>query len=405
MRISYRYLIRATVALGGLGVVCGQTPAPFPFPRAGAGSSTGAAKPVQVVDPVVRMKAYSWTIPAKWIFEGTVMNGTSCVDTPFPVVRMISPDGIAELKALPRLDWTWQTGSPIKAKAPASGDCLPLDRMITAAEFAKHMVGVLGVTFVNEVPPPRLAEYRENLKKANEQSAASQLKLVYSGDQARFLVRYNVNSIPVDEYLSVTTRCTENTRRFGVNQVLMSLYSCSAMVERARARQGQLEAMENTFMAIRKSFAPDPQWSQKRMEMEMAKITEQQRQGMQMIKQQGQDIARAAQARQDAFMQGQAMRQRQHEEFLSTMQRGTDMSMRRTQDSMNQRSRMAGDWADYALDLQKRRDPGTGAISKDSSRYSYSWVDEAGHHYQTNDINDNPNGKGTGNWTMQENVR
>ena len=95
MRISYRYLIRATVALGGLGVVCGQTPAPFPFPRAGAGSSTGAAKPVQVVDPVVRMKAYSWTIPAKWIFEGTVMNGTSCVDTPFPVVRMISPDPAA----------------------------------------------------------------------------------------------------------------------------------------------------------------------------------------------------------------------------------------------------------------------------------------------------------------------
>ena len=81
------------------------------------------------------------------------------------------------------------------------------------------------------------------------------------------------------------------------------------------------------------------------------------------------------------------------------------MSMARTKESMDARSRMAGDWADYALDLQKRRDPVTGAISKDSSRYSYSWVNESGEHYQSNDPNDNPNGRIQGNWTLQQNVR
>jgi hypothetical protein len=33
---------------------------------------------------------------------------------------------------------------------------------------------------------------------------------------------------------------------------------------------------------------------------------------------------------------------------------------------------MAGDWADYGLDQQKRRDPKTGEITKDSGR----WLDE-----------------------------
>ncbi len=51
------------------------------------------------------------------------------------------------------------------------------------------------------------------------------------------------------------------------------------------------------------------------------------------------------------------MRQRRHEDFMVSMQRGTDMSMQRTAQSMNARSRAADDWCDYSLDLQKRLDP------------------------------------------------
>ena len=65
---------------------------------------------------------------------------------------------------------------------------------------------------------------------------------------------------------------------------------------------------------------------------------------------------------------------------------------------------MAGDWADYALDRQKRLDPNTGKTSKDSSLYSYTWVDAFGQHYQANDMNDNPNGRLKGSWTLQQNV-
>jgi hypothetical protein len=110
------------------------------------------------------------------------------------------------------------------------------------------------------------------------------------------------------------------------------------------------------------------------------------------------------QAQHSAFEQAQAMRQKQHEDFDASLQRGTDMSMARTQDSMNARSRAADDWCDYSLDQQKRLDPNTGLITKDSAAYNYTWVNEQGDRVQTNNINANPNGNGTGNWTLQENV-
>jgi hypothetical protein len=114
---------------------------------------------------------------------------------------------------------------------------------------------------------------------------------------------------------------------------------------------------------------------------------------------------RQMQAQYNAFNQSQQMRQQQHDDFMAVMQRGTDMSMQRTQDSMNARGRAADDWCDYSLDQQKRLDPNTGLITKDSSAYNYTWVNETGDRVQTNNINANPNGNGTGNWTLQENVR
>ena len=84
----------------------------------------------------------------------------------FPIMRMISPDGITEEKTLPRFDWAWSTGS--KAAARPAPDCLPLDKEMTASEFLKYMVPILGVTFVREVPVDQ-AGFTEGFKKANEQ--------------------------------------------------------------------------------------------------------------------------------------------------------------------------------------------------------------------------------------------
>jgi hypothetical protein len=114
-----------------------------------------------------------------------------------------------------------------------------------------------------------------------------------------------------------------------------------------------------------------------------------------------QGAARLAQSQE--FNHQQAVRQQMHEEFLSTMQRGTNMSMAQTQQNMNARSTATSDWVDYALDRQTVLDPNTGQINKISSSYSYTWVDSTGKvGYQTNDVNANPNGVLQGTWTKQQ---
>jgi hypothetical protein len=108
------------------------------------------------------------------------------------------------------------------------------------------------------------------------------------------------------------------------------------------------------------------------------------------------------QAQQQQFNHDQAVRQQMHEDFMATMQRGTDMSMARTQANMNARSTAASDWVDYALDQKTVRDPNTGQINKVTSSYNNTWVDSSGKtSYQTNDVNANPNGVLPGNWTKQ----
>ena len=400
-----KVLIWTSVAAASLGIACGQKPSAAQ--TASAGAVSGGGRQVEIIDPILKMRAYSFTIPAKWSFEGTMRQGTPCVAGPFPIFRIMSPDGITETKALPRFDWAWSTGS--KPAPKQSSDCLELNKEMTGAEFLKYMVPILGVTFVSEQPAENLAAVQENTRKLNAQSAAQAPRgvppVVQSADQARFLVRYNINSIPVEEYLRVTINCTDAPRRLGQDTNVTHFHSCSAYVSRTRARQGQLETSREEIAPISKSFAINQEWSQKWLAMALDKINAVSRQGSEMLAKMGADANRAMAAQHDSFVQGQDMRQRMHDQFLSTMQRGTDLSMKATQNSMNARARVADDWADYALDQQKRLDPNTGQITKDSSAYSYTWIDAFGQHYQTNNVNDNPNGRLKGDWTLQTNVR
>jgi hypothetical protein len=109
------------------------------------------------------------------------------------------------------------------------------------------------------------------------------------------------------------------------------------------------------------------------------------------------------QASAQQFAHDQAVRQQMHEQFLATMQRGTDMSMARAAQVANTNHTIAQDWVDYSLDRQTVLDPNTGQLSKVSSSYGYTWVDSSGRtSYQTNDVNANPNGSLPGTWTRQQ---
>lgn len=178
---------------------------------------------------------------------------------------------------------------------------------------------------------------------------------------------------------------------------------CNAGVRYTVAPEDRYRTTIDMMIADRIGAAGNPAWNQ-------AWIERNQRQGAIMVKQfanQGTQIldqgARARAASSAQFNQDQASRQRMHEQFLATMQRGTDKSMAQAAQIANSNHTITSNWVDYSLDRQTVRDPGTGQTSKVTSGYSATWVDSSGKvSYQTNDPNANPNGSLPGNWTRQQ---
>lgn len=389
-------LVAGAIAIATSGAACGaktsSAGASAGAPSAVSSDSSTGTKVVTITDPNLNMRAYSLTIPSNWVFQGAVMQGTPCVPGPFPIIRMSSPDGLTGLKELPRLDWAWSDNP----RVPPQGNsvCLDYKKDTPASEVLKYMVGVLRVEFVKEEPVPWLANAQQ---RSASQSTPNHTSTV---DIAIATVRYHINSIQIDEHLKVFVGC--DYFRGGPSG---GQHYCSAQVIRQWAPQGRFSA--DVFSSIERSFAIDQQWNQ-RWNAEMTqKIKEVYAAGNRLLKNQRDQVNARMAAQQNAFNQAQDMHQRQHDEFLATMKRGTDLSMQQAGASAKANHQMAGDWADYSLDQQKRLDPTTGRITKDSSAYSYTWVNDSDprNRMQTNDVNFNPNGNGTGNWTLQQNVR
>ena len=306
---------------------------------------------VEIPDLILKMRAYSMTVPAGWRFEGRIMPGTPCVAGPFPVFRLMSPDGLTGARMLPRLDWAWSDLPKNPNQRPP--DCLQIDRQLAAAELLRYLVPILGVTFVRELPPEHLAELQANAKEANARAAATThsdaFPPVQTIDQARFLVRYNVNAVPVDEYLRATVSCLDEPRRVAQNPAPNHFHSCSAVITRTRAREGQLDALQATMTPVSQSFTVDSEWNRKWLALSIDKINAASAQDPKLLAPLGPDAARARQALRDALAQGQELRRQQNAQLLAAMQPGAHPSPSR-------------DWVDYALELNLRLNPATGAL-------------------------------------------
>jgi hypothetical protein len=359
-----------------------------------AARPAGGTRTVSVTDPIFNMRAYSYTIPDGWLFDGAAIPGTSCGGGIVPVFRAIRPDGLVGIKSLPRMDWAW-SNNPTLAKKDEQPDCLAYKKTLTAQEFMQYMIGVLQVQFVRMEPVPWLAQRQRETAAQNRPGSQSTV------DIAIATVHYRVNKITIEEQIQVNVYCHSNS--LGASGQYQN--SCNAGVLRRWAPEGKLEANQDTFKAILQSFNIDQEWQARYDQMMVQEIKDRAARDGAMLQRQMDTANRQMAAQYNQFNQSQAMRQKQHDDFLAVMQRGTDMSMNRTGEAMNARSRAADDWCDYSLDQQKRLDPNTGLITKDSSAYNYTWVNEQGDRVQTNNINANPNGNGNGNWTLQENVR
>lgn len=400
--------IQFALVLAGLGIACGQQTKPgVQAARPSAPSQTAVpkvTKRVALIDPVLQMEAYAYKMPEGWSFEGTILPGPSCNGVPSPVYRATSPDGITQMKEEPPLDWSWGDEPPPGSRFMKTDDCLKWTQEVSAADFVNYMIGVLHVTRVKDIPvdPQVTAGFAEAVRKNNASWAAQTPPSdpfpmrISRREPAMSIVRYNLGAVPVEERLSVILTCTDASQpllRGGWGH----RHKCGAAVSRWRTRQGNMDAMSPVFFTAAASGVMNPQWNQRWLQALQADAAS------------ARAIGAASQAQTQRMhnqqMAAQEMRNQQHQEMMAVTQRGSDMVSARNAELSAAGSQMSHDWADYALDLQKRMDPNTGQISKDSSQYSYTWVNEFGERIQSNDPNYNPNGQRKGNWTLQTNIR
>jgi hypothetical protein len=352
----------------------------------------GAMQTATIHDPGMDMDAFTVPYPAKWHFQGTVLQGTGCSTIPLPVYRVFSPDGLSEIERMPRVDWRWSSGGP---PGPAPTGCAPFKQVMTGKEILQYTSAILKVEYVRDlaVAPEKVAAYRQALAPiAGAPGGFNMKRFPDEGDLASAVVRYKNGSFTMEGRLDAQVRCQHT--QMGPAGRVWDIHVCWANLKYTHAPETQF----NTVSAISDDVheAVVQQWLS-------SYLTEQARKGQEMLNRQMQTNNARMAAQQEQFQRGQAMRQRQSDEFNATLARGTQMSMNQAAQVANSNHTIASDWTDYSLDQQTVRDPNTGQLSKVSSTYSYTWLDQSGKvAYQTTDPNANPNGSLQGNWTRQQ---
>jgi hypothetical protein len=354
-----------------------------------------------ISDPVYNMNAYEVFYPTGWHFQGTLLQGTKCKAVPFPVFRAASHDGLSVFERMPRVDLVYGNNPDINS---AQSDCLKISGPISAQQYLKHLAQTMKVDYVgDEQVPQDIIDMTNKNNDRLQQDFAAKYKAQgipqpkETVQLARAVIRYKNGSFTIKGLLAATMDCVTSQGHTNPRSPLYTTTQCFADVRYEHAPEDRYQAAIS-LLDPRKTGAASltpwvKAWTDNLNRQTTANIQQIQRQG-------AQNIANIK-ANGEQFRASQAVRQRTHDEFIATMQQGTDNSMRRTQEAGNARQTAASDMVDYALDRQTVRDPNTGQISKVSNA-TYTWVDSTGKSaFQTNYVNDDPNGSISGTWTRQ----
>ena len=359
----------------------------------------GAMQKGVIHDPVLNMDAYTVTYPAKWHYQGTLVQGSGCAPVPFQVFKASSPDGLTVLERMPRFDWAWGNGPASQTQ----DGCLPLKQAMSAQDFLKYLSAILKVEYVSDEPvdPAVVAAYKKSFDESNAEwakkyVAAGMTPPTNTGELASANVRYKNGTFVILGRLETTVTCLNNHMKDYRGQPIET-HVCNAGVRYTHAPEAQFKAAVAQANGI--GAAAVQEW----VTAYMANKDRQTQQNIAAIQRQGAQNIANSKASNQQFQDAQATRQRQHEDFMSTMQRGTDMSMHQAAQVANTNHTIASDWTDYSLDRQTVRDPTSGQVSKVSSGSNYTWLNSSGQtSYQTNDPNADPNGTLQGTWTRQQ---
>jgi hypothetical protein len=331
----------------------------------GSPSSDGssATRVERVKDDTLNMDAVEVRIPASWKFKGVLFQPGNCVKNTYVVWRATSPDGKSMYERMPVLGWTYGSGT-LFASLPKNG-CLPMNGAMSAVDFAKYMTGVLHVqaVAVQPFPPAWETQLEEESAKVHEKAQG-----------ANAIVQFTNGSTPMKGNLRVVLKCTESVTPAvrvlsPTPPVHMITQGTPTVVDHCEANLQYMTSPESEFAGLSK------QWSAPGMGNGQGILAWQDawaNRYEQNLQRQTTAFINGSNARfnaeQERYRQQAAVQQQTHNEFMETLQRGTDMSMQRTADAMQARSTATSDWVDYALDRQTVRDVNTGQTGKISNQ-------------------------------------
>jgi len=371
-------------------------------------SSSGGTQVQYITDPTLNnMNAFAVTIPAKWHFNGVLYQGGNCASVPFGVFRASSPDGLSSVERLPALAWMWGAG-PMIGFQPKN-DCLPMKGPMSSQEFLKYLAATMKLQYVADeaVAPEENAQAQKALQDAEAvyapKYAAAHLQPPKTTRELAWASVSSTNgSFTMKGRLKVMVECME-TAYPGLKSILRGMPDRPpSTIDKCTAGVTYFSAPENQYAGLIKQWDAPGMGGQALDAWQQAWVQRNNEQSQRAINQMVQQSNAQMAAQRQQFAHDQAVRQEMHEQFMATMQAGTNASMARTQASMDARGTAASDWVDYALDQRTVADPNTGQISKVSNSYTNTWVDGTGKtSYQTNDPNANPNGVLAGTWTKQ----
>jgi hypothetical protein len=370
----------------------------------GAGAARGEPFTTgQIVDPALNMKAYDLIVPAGWKYQGVLVQGSSCDNTPTPVFRAYSPDGLTEFRRRPRFDWSWGN-APYAMQQ--QGDCLPLKHDIPALAFAQRLAELEKGENIHQA---QLAPvFSQGFQKAlDEDNAAIQAQAgvrPFRGDAAATRFETLNGSFVIEVQLRVSIRCSHSDQPgFGGQKYFHE--ECGADVRELRAPKGKLDALIKLVDARTTGAVVNLRWEQAYMKVQQQKLN-----GMlagnavnqQALLAQGENAARVRKNQHEAYAAAQQGQYAQVRAQHDAQQGGYDQHNKNVMANMDARHTPASDVVDFALNQQTVS--GANGPVKVPANYSQVWANQTGQYFLTNDLNTNPNGVLEGSWTEQPQV-
>jgi hypothetical protein len=323
-----------------------------------SGADNGATRIEYITDPTMNnMKVMPVQVPASWKFRGVLVPPGTCTDTS-EVFRSTSPDGHSFVEVMPRMGWRWGNLWAGKDKA----GCLPFDKPVSALEFVKYMTTTLQVEYLQEQPVPGYSGPRpypggvQTLASATVRFKNGSVNMMGSVMAGLFCSQY-----PAAGNQAAPNRGPGYPAQQNGRPGLQGGH-CDAVVT-------YITAPESQFADVIKIWSAPGMGRHRELDDWVAIFSQRYANALQArtniwLNESNNAFA----ARQQMYKDQAAVQQQAHDQFLRTLQAGTDSSMANAARIANSNHTMASDMVDYSLDRTTIMDTNTGAIYKTSNQ-------------------------------------